>query len=271
MYDWYADPAPTHGLAVTYDGGITSTSLWEQTPVVGNTGPEEIVIPFVPAANSFQLVIYNSGDSFNMDNTYYDDVVVTDLEIVPVELSSFTCEVEEDVIILFWQTATETNNSGFEIQRFQNTKIEELQNWKRIGFVEGKGTTTEMQSYSFADKPEPGKYKYRLKQIDYDGSFAYLPEIETEVKVPLVFSLEQNYPNPFNPSTKISWQSPMSGWQTLKVFDVLGREVATLLDEYRDAGSYEVEFNALHIPSGVYFYQIKAGEFVETKKMLLLK
>jgi hypothetical protein len=85
------------------------------------------------------------------------------------------------------------------------------------------------------------------------------------------FNLNQNYPNPFNPSTKISWQSSVGSWQTLKVFDVLGKEVATLVDEYRNAGIYEVEFNALYMPSGVYFYQIKAGGFVETNKMLLLK
>jgi hypothetical protein len=194
---------------------------------------------------------------------------------IPVELISFINQVDNNVVTLFWQTATEINNSGFEIQRFQVSRIEELQGWKRIGFVDGKGTTTEMQSYSFSDKPGPGKYIYRLKQIDLDGSFAYSLEIEAEVKVPLVFSLEQNYPNPFNPSTKISWQSPIAGWQTLKVYDVLGNEVAVLVDEYRDGGSYEVEFKSsvgcLQLASGMYFYCLKAGDYVETKKMILMK
>ena len=191
---------------------------------------------------------------------------------VPVELISFTSEVKEDVVTLFWQTATETNNQGFEILRFaQNDNI----GWERIGFVEGKGTTTEIQSYSFTDKPEPGKYKYRLKQIDFDGTFEYSQEIEVEVKAPNVFSLEQNYPNPFNPSTVISYQLPENGNVTLKVYDVLGNEVATLVDEYRQSGKYEVEFNSSsikHLPSsGIYFYQLKAGNYIETKKMILLK
>jgi|WetSurMetagenome_2_1015567.scaffolds.fasta_scaffold09849_2 hypothetical protein len=279
MYDWYADPAPAHGLAITYDGGITSTSLWEQTPFGGNTGPEEIVLQYTPTSSSFQLIFYNNGDSFNMDDTFYDEVVVTDLEIVPVELSSFTSQVDYNTVTLFWQTATETNNSGFEIQRILYSKIEQLQNWETIGFVEGKGTTTEIQSYSFQDEPGPGKFKYRLKQIDFDGSFAYSPEIEVEVKAPMVFSLEQNYPNPFNPTTKISWQSPVSSWQTLKVYDVLGNEVAVLVNEYRYAGSYEVEFSVTSGPessiknlaSGIYFYRLNAGDYVETKKMTLMK
>jgi hypothetical protein len=200
---------------------------------------------------------------------------------VPVELISFTSEVEEDVVTLFWQTATEKNNSGFEIERLKDPKIEKLNDWETIGFVEGKGTTTEIQSYSFTDKTEPGKYKYRLKQLDFDGSFEYSQEIEAEVKAPNVFSLEQNYPNPFNPNTVISYQIPVSSNVTLKVYDVLGNEVATLVDEYRQSGKYEVEFsdkggsayggNAYRLPSGIYFYQLKAGNFIETKKMVLMK
>jgi len=198
---------------------------------------------------------------------------------VPVELISFTADVDNNVVTLFWQTATETNNSGFEIERLQDYKIEELQEWKRIGFVEGEGTTTEIQSYSFTDKPEPGKYKYRLKQIDYDGSFAYSPEIEAEVQTPTVFSLEQNYPNPFNPATKIKYTIPTVETRhasslpmvTLIIYDILGNEVATLVNEEQESGVYEVEFNATNLPSGIYFYQLKAGSFIETKKMILLK
>ena len=271
MYDWYADPAPAHGLAITYDGGVTSTSLWEETPVGGNTGPEEIVVPFVPTSSSFQLIIYNNGDSFNMDDTYYDDVVVTDLEIVPVEISLFTAKTNGAILTLFWQTATETNNSGFEIERSQMSKVNGQTDWKRIGFVEGKGTTTEIQRYSFTDKPEPGKYKYRLKQIDFDGTFAYSSQIEAEVKAPNVFSLEQNYPNPFNPNTLISYQIPVNSNVSLKVYDVLGNEILTLLNEEQLAGKYEVEFNATILPSGIYFYQLQAGNFVESKKMVLMK
>jgi hypothetical protein len=209
--------------------------------------------------------------------------------ITPIELSSFSAENVDGEVVLKWQTATETNNQGFEIQRLQDSKIEKLEGWGRVGFVEGKGTTTEMQSYSLTDKPEPGSYKYRLKQIDYDGTFAYSTEIEAEVNAPSVFSLGQNYPNPFNPTTKIKYQIPLGfaaspfskggnegGFVTLKVYDILGNEVATLVNEEQAPGTYEVEFSVAQvsrpeITSGVYFYQLKAGNFIETKKMLLLK
>ncbi|MBE0570664.1 MAG: T9SS type A sorting domain-containing protein [Ignavibacteriaceae bacterium] len=204
---------------------------------------------------------------------------------VPVELISFTAEVDGNVVTLFWQTATETNNSGFEIERApsKSTPKGETSGWQRIGFVEGKGTTTEIQSYSFTDKPEPGKYKYRLKQIDFGGTFAYSPEVEAEVKAPNVFSLERNYPNPFNPSTKIKYSIPDVALRqaqsailvTLKVYDILGNEVATLVNGEQTAGAYEVEFltssGIRQLVSGIYFYQLKAGSFIETKKMMLLK
>jgi hypothetical protein len=220
----------------------------------------------------YRVFAYNTCGSSGSDT-------VTIAVPIPVELISFTADVDENVVTLFWQTATETNNQGFEIERSQDFKIEKLNDWKRIGFVEGKGTTTEIQSYSFIDKPEPGKYKYRLKQVDFDGTFAYSSEVEAEVKAPIVFSLGQNYPNPFNPSTKIKYTIPnvianeakQSQLITLKVYDVLGNEVATLVNEEHIAGEYEVEFNATTLPSGVYLYQLKGGQFIETRKMLLLK
>ena len=116
-----------------------------------------------------------------------------------------------------------------------------------------------------------GKILYRLKQIDFNGSFKFSETIEIGI-IPKSFSLEQNYPNPFNPSTKISWQSPVDAWQTLKVYDVLGNEVVTLVDEYQPAGTYEVEFSAKpELTSGVYFYQLKVGEYISSRKMILLK
>jgi len=198
---------------------------------------------------------------------------------VPVELISFTSEVDNNNVTLFWQTATETNNSGFEIERKKSEARSQESEWKRIEFVEGKGTTTETQVYSFIDKNLiTGKYNYRLKQIDFDGTFEYSNVIEVEVTSPSTFSFEQNYPNPFNPSTKISYQLPVSSDVTLKVYDILGKEVVTLVDEYKPAGKYEVEFNALssfrlvrNLTSGTYFYQLQAGSFIETKKMSLLK
>jgi Secretion system C-terminal sorting domain len=203
--------------------------------------------------------------------------------IVPVELQSFTAELIGRDVSLNWSTATETNNQGFEIERLQNSKIEKLQEWDVIGFVPGFGTTTQVHHYDFNDESlESGNYQYRLKQIDFDGSFEYSNIIEVTVAAPTKFSLQQNYPNPFNPTTKIKYQIPLSppllkgeieagGFVTLKIYDVLGNEIAILVDEYKPAGRYEVEFDGTELPSGVYFYQLKAGEYVSTKKMVLLR
>ncbi len=143
----------------------------------------------------------------------------------------------------------------------------------------GNGTSTEVHSYSFTDQnPVDGKSYYRLKQIDFDGSFEYSNIVEVDLTLPIVFSLEQNYPNPFNPSTKIKYSIPnvtLSGVEgsrvILKVFGILGNEVETLVNEDKPAGNYEVNFDASKLSSGVYFYQLQAGSFVETKKMILLR
>ena len=207
-------------------------------------------------------------------------------DIVPVELISFTASVlqNEKAVQLNWTTATETNNSGFEIYRLQDSKIEKLQDWNMIGFVPGFGTTTEPKSYSFVDNDiTTGIYKYRLKQIDFDGSFEYSNEIEVEVDfTPKEFVLYQNYPNPFNPATTIKFEIPNVEttrrvvFTTLKVYDVLGNEVATLVNEEKQPGVYEVEFSvgqdsSPDKASGIYFYQLKAEGFVQTKKMILLR
>ena len=161
-----------------------------------------------------------------------------------------------------------------------------------MGFVSGVGNSSSVQNYSFEDNLNGkfGKYSYRLKQIDFDGSFKYSSEVEVEI-IPTKFSLEQNYPNPFNPSTKIKYTisnsvHPLSGGArgglvTLKVYDILGNELVTLVNKEQLAGSYEVEFNILGtrhtssgtavLPSGVYFYQLTAGSNVQTKKMILVR
>jgi len=167
---------------------------------------------------------------------------------------------------LSWTTASELNNSGFEVQRSTNQT-----NWATLGFVRGAGTTTEAQSYSFVDASASGRVFYRLKQVDFDGQFEYSNIIEVNAGVPKTFALEQNYPNPFNPSTAISYQLPVASTVSLKVFDMLGKEVATLVNARQDAGSYTVNFNANTLSSGVYFYRLQAGNFVQTRKMMLVK
>ncbi len=214
-------------------------------------------------------------------------MTLTYQNVTPVELISFNASVVNNNVQLNWTTATETNNSGFEIQRgpslIPSQREGTLQiplwgDWGAIGFVPGFGTTTEPKSYSFVDENvSTGVYKYRLKQIDFDGSFEYSNEIEVQVDfTPKDFVLYQNYPNPFNPNTVISYQLPVTGNVTLKVYDILGNEVATLVNEEKQPGVYEVEFcvgqdSSPDIASGIYFYRLRVGSFTNTKKMILAK
>ena len=194
------------------------------------------------------------------------------ISIVPVELTSFTASVNENDVTLSWETATELNNSGFEIER-KSTVGE----YDKIGFVPGFGTTTEPMAYSFSDvNLLPGNYTYRLKQIDYDGTFEYSDPVEVDIIVPDVYSLHQNYPNPFNPSTNITFTLAANAQVTLKVFDILGQEVMTLINQDITAGVHTYDFDAAGINSGVYFYRIEANgidgtNFTSVKKMILLK
>ena len=186
---------------------------------------------------------------------------------VPVELTSFIAVVDRNLITLKWITATETNNHGFDIEKSEN-----MNEWKRIGFVNGAGNSSTQKAYSFSEKiAESGKYLYRLKQIDIGGTFEYSSIVEAQVGNPQFFSLSQNYPNPFNPSTKIQYQIPSSSRISLKVYDVIGNEVATLVDEYKPAGNYEIEFGAENLSSGIYFYKLQTNNFFESKKMILLR
>jgi hypothetical protein len=209
--------------------------------------------------------------SFLLLLSYYSTYAHTSIEaspIPPVELTSFAVQLEDSYVHLFWTTAIELNNRGFAVER-----AIKLGQWHEIGFVEGKGTTIEPKKYEFIDaliNNVAEKYYYRLKQIDYDGTFNYSEEIEISLN-PIIVTLFANYPNPFNPSTKIRFVIPKSSFVSLKVYNVLGKEAATLVNEERPAGSYEVEFDALSLPSGVYFYQLRAGNYIETKKMILLR
>lgn len=186
-----------------------------------------------------------------------------------VELVSFTAAQSNEQIFLSWITATELNNQGFEIER------KSTDDWEKIGFVNGNGTTTEMQYYSFTDSirliNNVNRICYRLKQIDFDGTYEYSNEVAIEILQPDSYLLKQNYPNPFNPITIINWQLPESKFVALKIYDVLGNEIASLINEEKPAGNFEVEFNASALSSGIYYYKLVAGDFVDVKKMILLK
>jgi len=196
---------------------------------------------------------------------------------IPVELTSFTANLQLGKVNLNWTTATETNNLGFEIER----KLENSM-WERIGFTEGHGTTSEPQAYSFIDdisSIHSSTISYRLKQLDLDGSYEYSNEVLVDNLAPIKYSLEQNYPNPFNPSTTISYSLPVKSQVKLAVYNSLGENVKQLVNELKEAGHYSVELNAESLPSGVYFYRLQAKDpssssgqgFVQVRKMMLLK
>ncbi|KUG25374.1 hypothetical protein ASZ90_004802 [hydrocarbon metagenome] len=205
-------------------------------------------------------------------------------DALPVELTYFEGTATEGGVLLQWETATEVNNYGFDVER----RTSSLSEWKKLGFVQGHGTTNSPKNYEFTDSelPNSDEVSYRLKQIDNDGTFAYSKTITVDLttitsiedeEIPTVYSLEQNYPNPFNPSTTIAFTVPsdvkrQTSDVKLIVYDILGREVATLVNQKLQSGNHEVNFNASSLSSGMYFYRIDIGnEFNSIKKMLLIK
>lgn len=194
--------------------------------------------------------------------------------VVPVELISFTAEVLDDKVQLCWTTATETNNQGFEVQRSEVGSHPPLaEEWEAIGFVVGNGTTTKIKYYSFVDENvSTGVYKYRLKQIDFDGTFSFSDVAEVELNHILEeFRLYQNYPNPFNPETFINYQIKDNGFVSLKVYDLIGKEVANLVNQVQPPGQYSVSFDGNNLPSGIYICSLRVNKFVQNMKMTLLK
>ncbi len=187
--------------------------------------------------------------------------------VVPVELSTFNSEITGGKVLLEWETQTETNNRGFEVQRSRNSE-----DWITISFVEGKGTSTIPNEYKYTDEPSSsGTYYYRLKQNDFTGNFSYSKTLEVNLVVVKSYALEQNYPNPFNPSTTIGYELPTESDVVIKVFDVLGTEVATLVNSKQTAGIHEVRFDGSNQGSGIYIYRMSAGSQTITKKMVLMK
>jgi endo-1,4-beta-xylanase len=184
---------------------------------------------------------------------------------VPVELVSFNAVVSEGKVRLSWVTATETNNSGFEIEKsFDDNKFE------KIGFIKGEGTTSEKQFYSYEDNVSGKKSYYKLKQINYNGSFKYSKTLEVS-SAPEKFTLEQNYPNPFNPTTNFKFQIADRGFVSLKIYNLLGEEIATVVNKELPAGEYNYKWDAGNLSSGVYMYRLKTNNFIATKKLVVLK
>ncbi len=225
-----------------------------------NQAPVIVQLPFNYNSTGVAWV----GESGSGKKLYWDA-----LHAVPVELTSFSANKIDNKVVVNWSTATEKNNKGFYVERKK-----ENEQFTQIAFVQGMGTSLEQHNYSFIDKNlNAGKYFYRLRQVDFDGTSAISNTVEVDIANPVDYCLEQNYPNPFNPSTVINYTIPQQGLVTLKVYNVLGKEVATLVNEQQEAGRYNIELNAtkLGINSGVYFYTLEAGNFKSTKKMIMMK
>ncbi len=250
-----------------------------------HTMPIEIKIHFTSGPDTTMRVMNDSNNqifTFNFNrqpfNVYFDpdnNIVLkiaslTQIPPLPVELTNFSASTRGSFVILNWTTATEKNNMGFEIQRKNITKPD---NWKKIGFVEGNGTSTTPSNYSYTDHISGyGDFSYRLKQVDFDGSYEYSNEIIVKGGTrPDEYSLSQNYPNPFNPTTVISFELPEAAKVKLVVYNLLGQVVKTLADGNYEAGSYNKNFDGTDLSSGVYIYELKANDVVLKHKMVLMK
>ncbi len=257
---------------ISVDGGATWTNVYSIIGLDDRAVHKSFDITAIAAGKS------NVQVRFTFANTGWnwfwviDNVTLYGTGVIPVELTSFAANSVNGKVVLDWSTATETNNSGFAIERSSdNTSFEQ------ISFVSGNGSSTEKHNYSFTDASAvTGKYFYRLKQVDFDGSVSFSNTVEVEVGVPAEFSISQNYPNPFNPSTTIKFAVPVESNVTISLFNTLGQQVANVVKGNFTAGSHEYNFNASSLSSGIYFYTIEANgvngkNFTATKKMTLMK
>lgn len=255
-----------NGIQVGTLGLIEKTSNGGQSWTIMNAGGWTVYGAYMSHPDTFWV---SAG---------YGQVFRYAAAVVPVELSSLLSNVVGNNVTLTWSTATETNNKGFAVER-----SEDFNSWINLGFVEGKGTSTQTNNYSFTDKNVAnGKYYYRIIQTDFDGTYKiYYLGSEMEVSAPANFALLQNYPNPFNPSTRISYQIPVDSKVKIELYGITGEKVATLINADHAAGYYNLELNAgeLNLASGLYLYRMTAQDqssanaepFVQVKKLLLTK
>lgn len=273
----YQDYRPVS--AFPFSDSVEHRIIWQLSDFPGVNGfqigynlPPNITIRII---DEFNGLIFDSG--ILSDSGLY--IITAPLQaarmkvfyfnVIPVELTSFsTSVIGSNTIQLNWTTATELNNRGFEVQRKTDNT-----DWQTLAFVDGHGTTTEPQSYSFIDNTVVSntKYYYRLKQNDFDGKFSYSNVIEIDLGSPKDYSLEQNYPNPFNPSTNISFTLPKKSNVRLTIYNQLGEVVNQLVNQNLEAGKYIYSWNAASHSSGIYLYELQADEFKQIKKMSLLK
>jgi len=264
-----------------------NNELTHVSPLAPANGVVTFTFSYTAPGTEGMDTIFANGNSVNLSGTPTGDnwnfapvKQINVLNTVPVELANFTASVVGNNVSLSWKTITEVNNHGFEIQRTTGkiTKPDEKQ-WFGVAFVNGNGNSTDIHKYNFEDKNlAAGTYSYRIKQIDFDGTFKfYYLTRDVVVQSASQFVLAQNYPNPFNPETKISFSIPQAGFLNLSVYNSLGQKVEQLFDGIKEAGNFDLSFNAKDLPSGLYFYTLRVKEsesgkeFSLTKKMVLLR
>ncbi len=246
---------------IKYDSN--GDSLWVQRYNAADLQDQPEAIAVDKSGNVY--VTGNSQDSFTSSGSVTIKYSQTP---IPVELEAFAATAEDRDVTLNWKTATETNTSMFQVERSLTG------NWEVAGSVRAAGTSTEKKEYSFMDKNlNSGKYQYRLKMIDLDGTYEYSNVTEVEIGVPVAFGLSQNYPNPFNPTTTIKFGVPNTSNVKLELFNILGEKIATLIDKEMEAGYHNYQFSIVNyqLTSGVYIYKLQSGEFAQSRKFLLMK
>jgi len=265
-----------HGTSQTIAPG--TWDLWVDNVLIGN----DLTKAGYPANTNFDSFMFtgvsstgNVANIFLDDIDYHNDIAGTPM---PVTLGSFELAARNRSAVLSWSTLNEINNSGFFVERCSIEGNKET-DWIAAGFVTGHGTTNEAKTYSFEDRGlRTGQYKYRLKQIDYNGNFEYFAPSNVAVVTiskPAEFTLSQNYPNPSNPVSKIDYEVPFDGFVNITVYDVTGKAVKVLVNGYQKADYYSVTFDGNALASGVYFYRVTGSfgedKFIQTKKMMLIK
>jgi len=280
----YSDLPPEGPILWVWGQGTTNdpyNNLWKLNPATGDTitkyrfGPLQNVTGTTSlkgVAGGAELCIIDRSPVLLLNYQNYALIGYRLGEALPVVLLTFTGNTSQNNVILNWSTATEINNHGFEIQRNLTDR-----SFKTIAFINGAGTSAETHNYTFTDKvPGAGKYTYRLRQVDFDGHSEYSKSIEVKVNHPTKFELIQNYPNPFNPSTIITY---ILGWNSkvsVKIYNLLGQEVAILINGEVSAGTHSIKFDASSIVSGIYMYELVASgkdgsTYSEVKKMIYVK
>lgn len=247
-----------------YEVTITNTENAAQ-------GTSDEMAGLLEGSSALQSVSYSivTDGLLGQEELVWDDMDLSDTQApIPVELASFEGQLNGEAVVLSWQTASETNNARFEIER----KTDDA--WQRIGQMQGAGTTSEAQTYRFKDASVPFQdeaVSYRLKQVDLDGTSSYSPEVEVTLGAPQAFALHGNFPNPVRSQTTIRYELPQAAHVTISVYNPLGREVATLLDRQQKTGHQQVQFDASSLASGTYLYRVQAGDHTETRRMVVVE